>query len=141
MICVIKECTSKSVKTGLCSAHYKRRMRGDYSIRKNKFFKGDFNSVLKQYTKRSENGCLLWTGPQSPSTGYGRMHLDGKRTQAHRAIYEKLVGIKKQENHLHHKCGNKLCVEITHLEELSHFFHLKQHKRDKLGRLMAHSNS
>lgn len=136
MICVIKECPSDAVKTGLCSSHYKKRMKGDYSIEKRKFVNGSFKEVVKEYTKRLDNGCLEWTGPINKKTGYGRFHINGKRHGAHRVIYSEINGIKNDKNHIHHKCGNKLCVEISHLEELSHFFHLKSHKRDKKGRLL-----
>lgn len=145
MICVIKECISESVKTGLCSTHYKRRRIGNYSIGKNIQINGSFIDKLNAYTKKSKNKCLIWTGPIYPNQGYGRVNYKGERITAHRATYDFFKGIKNKKSHIHHKCENKLCVEITHLEEVSHSSHSKKHflerRIDNKGRLMPHKNS
>lgn len=126
----------------MCSSHWKRWRTGNYEIKiDKKFIHKSFDESFKLYTKREENGCLTWTGPSHSDKKYGRTFYNGKRMHAHRAIYIHFKGLKNPKSHIHHKCGNKLCVEITHLEELSHFFHLKTHKRDALGRLLPYENS
>ena len=54
--------------------------------------------------------CWLWIGPQM-SSGYGTHR--GKL--AHRRSFQTLIRPLKNNEHLHHTCCNRLCVNPDHL--------------------------
>lgn len=62
--------------------------------------------------------CWIWTGWVNPE-GYGRVVFKGKRYQAHRLVYEKLVGLIPKGLQLDHLCRNKSCVNPEHLEPVT----------------------
>jgi HNH endonuclease len=58
-------------------------------------------------------GCWLWSGAQRH--GYGTLNVDKKRVQAHRYVYNELVGQIPIDAHLLHSCDNRMCVSPYHL--------------------------
>ena len=79
-------------------------------------------------------GCWLWAGPAS-TFGYGvDAHYEGGIQQcraAHRAVYEAMNGPIGEGLQLHHRCGQKLCVNPTHLETIAPGEHAARHNVDK----------
>jgi hypothetical protein len=75
------------------------------------------------------DGCWLWTGYRS--NGRGKIGSGGKRGKvllAHRASYEITYGAVSDDEIVHHKCHNKLCVNPNHLELVaSRKDHIKLH--------------
>lgn len=72
-------------------------------------------------------GCWLWMSSTNPD-GYGIGNLDGGRDQAaHRLIWQVLHG--SIAVRLHHKCHTRLCVNPTHLEDLTDQTHGLQHRK------------
>ena len=68
--------------------------------------------------ERHDGGCWLWTGCIG-SKGYGRWpHHDGSR-QAHRRVYELLVGPIPAGLQLDHLCRVRACVNPEHLEPVT----------------------
>ena len=74
------------------------------------------------------SGCWEWQGPVG-SNGYGQFgkYLGGGRAartattiKAHRAFYEFYVGPIPADCELDHLCRNRLCVNPSHLEPVSH---------------------
>lgn len=65
----------------------------------------------------STNGCREWTGHRSG--GYGKVALNGGQVQVHRAAYAFAHGPIPEGMQIHHKCGNRACVEVGHLELLT----------------------
>lgn len=65
------------------------------------------------------NGCWTWMAWKSPS-GYGRFYFTGKNVQAHRFIYERMVGPIPDGFEVDHVkargCTSPACVNPTHLE-------------------------
>lgn len=88
------------------------------------------------------NGCWVWRGGKF-ITGYGCY----KRTFAHRVFFELANGRKiKPNNHIHHTCHNKLCVNAEHLKEVNRYEHNKLHhqterKTCKHGHVMDKTNT
>jgi hypothetical protein len=62
--------------------------------------------------------CWEWTG--SLREGYGRVYLGRNRLgQAHRVVYEALVGPIPEGMDLDHLCRNPCCVNPAHLEPVT----------------------
>jgi len=60
--------------------------------------------------------CWNWIGSNDMKLGYGRVFLAGKKyVQAHRFVYEKLVGEIPRGLLLRHTCDNPSCVNPEHL--------------------------
>lgn len=66
----------------------------------------------------NSNGCWEWVGSRSTG-GYGRVGWGNRRVQAHRVIYEVLVGSIPQGLQLDHLCRNRGCVNPAHLEPVT----------------------
>lgn len=75
--------------------------------------------------KREDDGCLTFTGARHP-TGYGIVRLRGRNWRAHRLVYELALGIPEGAD-VHHHCGNRACVEITHLAAIDRRRHRRLH--------------
>jgi hypothetical protein len=69
------------------------------------------------YRTDGPNGCWVWTGYTDPN-GYGRLHLSRPRrtVQAHRYVYEQLVGPIPEGLEMDHLCRNPSCVNPQHRE-------------------------
>ena len=65
-----------------------------------------------------DDGCWEWDGKKD-SGGYGRVHLNGKKSQAHRVVYELLVGPIPDGLLLDHLCRNRICVRPDHLDPVT----------------------
>jgi hypothetical protein len=67
--------------------------------------------------------CVLWAGGVY-RTGYGRAYVpgsgygkrDGRDVLAHRMIYERERGPIPVGMQIHHRCENRLCVNVEHME-------------------------
>ena len=73
--------------------------------------------------------CYEWLGKQD-HRGYGRFWLNGRWQQAHRVSYQyisrrfklrnSIRHILEEKPEIHHKCYNRACVRLTHLEMVTH---------------------
>lgn len=71
---------------------------------------------------RKSNGeadCWEWLGAKTHN-GYGRFGLDGRVRLAHRVAYEWFVGSIPEGLELDHLCRERVCVNPTHLEAVTH---------------------
>lgn len=71
--------------------------------------------ILDRY--RVEGECWTWLG--ATSKGYGRCKVADHTVLAHRVFYETHVGPIPPGRDLHHRCGNRKCVNPSHLEPIS----------------------
>lgn len=71
--------------------------------------------------------CVLWTRGQS--MGYG-ITYDGKKSiRAHRLAWITEHGAIPSGLHVHHVCGQKLCVNVAHLRLVTLVEHAEIHRR------------
>ena len=87
---------------------------------------------LDHYKVDETTGCWVWQRAVN-SSGYGHLYVDGVHKYAHVHYYEIAngeVGDNGREytaSQVHHKCGNKLCVNPEHLELSSVDAHRREH--------------
>lgn len=62
-----------------------------------------------------DDGCWVFTAKQNGS-GYGFFWYNGKGRLAHRVSYEIYVEPIPKDGVIHHRCGNRLCVNPEHLQ-------------------------
>jgi hypothetical protein len=77
----------------------------------------------------ADDGCWYWQG--AVSGGYGMVRVGGRAGRgvgAHRIYYEQHIGPIPVGHHLHHLCGNGLCVNPAHLEPMEASAHLRLHR-------------
>lgn len=82
----------------------------------------DLLDILKHTEAIQSNygTCLVWKKPVLNYKGYPIIRLDTKTMYAHRAVYI----LTKEDNllsndHIHHICENKLCLNPDHLMKVT----------------------
>jgi hypothetical protein len=83
--------------------------------------------LMNCYVVDVENGCWNWTG-KIASHGYGIF----RSKYAHRAMYEKLVGVIPTGKLIDHLCRNRRCVNPKHLEIVTQAENLRRAPTVKL---------
>lgn len=64
-------------------------------------------------------GCWLWRSDKLDRHGYGTYWTTGVARQAHRFVYETLVGPVPEGLVLDHNCRRRACCRPAHLEPIS----------------------
>lgn len=67
----------------------------------------------------TESGCWVWMA-YCNKAGYGRVYVNGKVRNAHRAVYVVLRGPIPSGIELDHLCRVRCCVNPAHLDMVSH---------------------
>lgn len=84
--------------------------------------------VLTAYSVPAGNGCRIWLGaPRTDGRRYGRVTIAGVTHAVHRLAYVVWVDEIPYGYHVHHRCGNTLCIEPSHLEAVSPAEHAERH--------------
>ena len=79
---------------------------------------------VDRYVDRIDTGvdlddCWEWQGAKNVTHGYGKIQVNKRTHNAHRIIYEVLVGPIPDGLVVDHLCRNKLCVNPDHLEPVT----------------------
>lgn len=75
-----------------------------------------------------ETGCVVYVDPPTGSEyEYRWLRHNGKPTHAHRIVWEKANGPIPDGYHVHHRCENKACINLEHLELLEAGEHSRLH--------------
>lgn len=70
--------------------------------------------------------CVVWTKGVN-GDGYGQVRVGPSMHKVHVLEYERHHGPVRGGNHVHHKCENKRCYNIDHLELLTPSDHHRLH--------------
>ncbi len=65
--------------------------------------------------------------------GYGQITINKRYYNAHKWMYEQLIGNVPHKTELDHLCKNKQCVNPFHLEPVSHAINCRRGKNSKLS--------
>jgi hypothetical protein len=67
----------------------------------------------------NSNGCIIWPGPFG-GRGYGQYNIGYNKFLAHVIVYNMTIGVVPPGLELHHRCRNNSCVNVLHLELVTH---------------------
>lgn len=93
---------------------------------------GDSDSWLEELGRRATitpSGC--WQVGDDPNA-YQTLHLHGRSTNAHRAVYEAVHEVSLPPHiHVHHTCETPACINLAHLVALTDSDHMSLHGRKR----------
>ena len=72
-------------------------------------------NVVQENSLRDDNGCLTWLG-HVQTKGYGFIRCNGRYQVTMRIIWQHFKGEIPEGMSVMHKCDNRRCCEITHLQ-------------------------
>lgn len=76
--------------------------------------------TLKSHVTINSEGCWIWT-LHCDRDGYGKVRMDGKTWQAHRAAFALNAGPIAESAVIHHTCRTRACCNPWHLEAATAF--------------------
>src|SRR5215470_14679845 len=79
--------------------------------------------------ERQDNGCLFYTNNKKKN-GYSLVSYCDEMIPVHRVVFILSGKTLPPSFDVHHKCHNKSCIEITHLEALSRSQHALLSEKD-----------
>lgn len=86
----------------------------------------NIDNMNKYINKDVDNGCWLWVGAKRKA--YGAVQHGGRVQQAHRVMYELVVGPIAEGLVLDHLCRVPACVRPEHLEPVTQMENLRRGK-------------
>lgn len=79
------------------------------------------------------DGCLEWTGGVDRH-GHGKINHEGVWWSTHKLVWTTRIGPIEEGMVVHHMCENKRCVNIAHLQLLTHAAHTAHHNAMRAAR-------
>lgn len=124
--CSVDGCDDSIQALGLCVKHRGRLMRTGTTDEPSP--RVTLESVTKRFwskvDRRADDECWPWLGTMN-GQGYGQFYRFGRRTGAHRAAYELLIGPIPEGLEIDHVkargCERLDCVNPAHLEAVPHW--------------------
>ena len=96
-----------------------------------KFVKGH-SSKKPPFTIDPTTGCWVWQR-KTIKSGYGSTWHNGRSDLAHRVFWERTNGSIPVGMEIHHRCFNRLCVNIEHLELATPAYNARHRSNGKLA--------
>lgn len=81
--------------------------------------------ILDSISVDRESGCWVWI-KSAQRNGYGQKRAFGRMMPAHRAVWLVFRGEVTSGNEIAHCCGNRKCVNPSHLKEITHYQNMKE---------------
>lgn len=78
-----------------------------------------------------ETPCRIWQGVKIP-LGYGRITRDGKKALVHVVVFEAAHGPVPDGYEVDHRCGQRDCGRLDHLEAVTHAENCRRGRATKL---------
>jgi hypothetical protein len=82
--------------------------------------------------------CWVWTAYRD-RYGYAKFPVNSRPVFAHRHAFDRLVRPLGPETVIHHLCGNKACVNPSHLEETTKVEHDRVHAAESRAATLSRS--
>lgn len=80
-----------------------------------------FNRVIiVKHDENPDHDCHIWNGQtDGKEDPYGRISYKGQTIGTHVAMWKANKGKIRKGFHIDHKCLNRLCIRLTHLQEVT----------------------
>ena len=128
--CIVPNCGLPHHSNGYCTGH-RQRVAKTGSPGDSMLIRGPGAlSLLNIQKPHGDSGCWYW---RQGRVGYTQIKVNGSSLQAHRFVYEELVGTIPPDSDLDHlchtadlscgggrDCPHRACVNPSHLEPVSH---------------------
>ncbi len=94
---------------------------------------------IKLVLEQIDAGCIIPTSHKLNQDGYFRKLINGKMEMYHRTMWREENGDIPKGYEIDHKCKNRACCNVEHLQILTRQEHLKKdnHERYKPNRIKA----
>lgn len=73
----------------------------------------------KRIEPEPNSSCWVWVGWRRSRLGYGGIYRNGRTSDAHRYVYERLIGPIPHGLQIDHLCRVPACVNPAHLEPVT----------------------
>lgn len=128
--CKLDGCEGVHEARGLCNKHYLRfKYHGVTEVPHPRYTTAE--QALTART-RQDGDCLIWHGARS-GDGYGRMKHKGHTMGSHHVAWEIANGEVPDGMELDHLCRNRACVNVAHLEPVTHEENMRRRNSEWLA--------
>lgn len=95
---------------------------------------GGRDMIMSQIRQNVTTGCWEWIGLINKK-GYGFVRINGVIFGAHQLVFFMFKGRSARKGlELDHLCNNRRCVNVRHLEEVTHLENVRRIKERRIAR-------